>query len=135
MATLGREDQRTACRGIRGATTLASEDPGSAQEATAELLEGLLQANGCERQDVAAAIFTLTEDLAGANPAAAARSAGWDMVPMLVVREHAGPVDVPRCLRVLLLVNTPLDQASARHLYLRGTAVLRPDLSPAARSR
>jgi chorismate mutase len=116
---------------MRGATTV---DPssGAVAEATAELLGRMLVANGAALEDVAAAIFTLDDDLAGENPAAAARAAGWDLVPLLMVREHGGDARVPRCLRVLLLVNTTLSQSQIQHVYLRDASVLRPDLAPAA---
>jgi chorismate mutase len=115
----------TACRGVRGATTVEAGVP----EATAELLDEILAANGCRLEDVAAAIFTVPDELAGANPAAAAREHGWDSVPLLVVREHGGDTAVERCLRVLILWNTPKAQHDIRHVYLRGAEALRPDLA------
>jgi len=124
------QEAGTACRGVRGATTIDAV-AGAVAPATAELLERMLEANGCALEDVAAAIFTLEEDLAGENPAAAARAAGWDLVPLLMVREHGGDARVPRCLRVLLLVNTTLPQSQVHHVYLRGASALRPDLAPA----
>ena len=119
----------TACRGVRGATTV-DRAAGAVAPATAELLARMLRVNGIALEDVAAAIFTLDEDLAGENPAAAARAAGWDLVPLLMVREHGGDARVPRCLRVLLLVNTPRTQSQIHHVYLRDASVLRPDLAP-----
>jgi chorismate mutase len=119
----------TACRGVRGATTLDAA-PGAAASSCVELLEHMLESNGASVQDVAAAIFTLDDDLAGENPASAARAAGWELVPLLMVREHGADDRVARCLRVLLLVNTDLIQADIRHVYLRGAEVLRPDLTP-----
>jgi chorismate mutase len=118
-----------ACRGIRGATTVAGAGPDAVGDATAELLEAMREANGFDVDDVAAAIFTLTDELAGANPAAAARANGWSWVPLLMVREHGGDVRVPNCLRVLLLVNTTRRQSDVRHVYLRGAVELRPDLA------
>jgi chorismate mutase len=119
----------TACRGMRGATTVAALDSRSVAEATGELLEELRAANGFQPEDVAAAIFTLPEELAGTNPAAAARADGWDSIPLLMVREHGGDARVPMCLRVLLLVNTTRRQSEVRHVYLRGAVELRPDLA------
>jgi len=122
-------EERMACRGVRGATTIEGAR-GSMAACSVELLERMLEANGASVEDVAAAIFTLEDDLAGENPAAAARAAGWDLVPLLMVREHGADARVPRCLRVLLLVNTTRPQAAIRHVYLRDAAVLRPDLTP-----
>ena len=118
-----------ACRGVRGATTLTGTDGAAVRDATAELLEELRVANGFDLDDVAAAIFTMPDELSGANPAAAARAVGWGSVPLLMVREHGGDARVARCLRVLLLVNTTLRQSEVRHVYLREAASLRPDLA------
>ena len=124
------QEAGTACRGVRGATTVDTE-AGAVAPATAELLQRMLEANGLVQEDVAAAIFTLDDDLAGENPAAAARATGWDLVPLLMVREHGGDARVSRCLRVLLLVNTTLSPSQIQHVYLRDASVLRPDLAPA----
>lgn len=121
----------TACRGIRGATTADRPDRPAVAEATTELLTALVEANGCRTEDLAAAIFTVTPDLAGTNPAAAARDAGWGRVPLLVVQEHPG--DGPeRCIRVLVLWNTDARQERVLHRYLRGAESLRPDLVEAS---
>jgi chorismate mutase len=125
----GTPRETTACRGLRGATTVAELDAGSVAAATGELLEELRAANGFEPDDVAAAIFTLPDELAGTNPAAAAREGGWGTVPLLMVREHGGDARVSMCLRVLLLVNTTRRQSEIRHVYLRGAVELRPDLA------
>ncbi len=119
-----------ACRGIRGATTVDRDGPVGVTEATTELLDHLMEANRGRPGDVAAVIFTLTDELAGANPASAARAHGWDTVPFLMVREHAVDRTLARCLRVLLLLNTDLPQAEVQHVYLRGARMLRPDLAP-----
>jgi chorismate mutase len=122
-----------ATRGIRGAITVDGESADAVgavealESAVAELLDSLVAANEVRLEDVASAVFTVTDDLAGANPAAAARASGWDLVPLLTVREHPG-TEVSSCIRVLLLWNTTRSQAEVRHVYLRGAAVLRPDL-------
>ncbi|HUY24507.1 MAG TPA: chorismate mutase [Candidatus Saccharimonadales bacterium] len=121
----------SACRGVRGATTVDVKDNDeSLAEAVGELLLRILGDNGAVREDVAAVIFTVSEDLAGTNPAAAARAYGFESVPLLVVREHGGDQRVGRCVRVLVLLNTVLGQLDLRHAYLRGAEVLRPDLQP-----
>ncbi len=121
-------DDGMACRGLRGAITVNGEGSDAVRDATVELLEALVAMNGCRVEDIAAVIFTVPDDLVGSNPPAAARMHGWDRVPLLAVREHGGDASVPRCLRVLLLWNTPRVQADVRHAYLKGAAVLRPDL-------
>jgi chorismate mutase len=108
---------------------VAGAGPSDVDAATTELLSELQRANGFDVADVAAVTFTLPDELAGTNPAAAARAAGWASVPLLMVREHGGDAGVANCLRVLLLVNTTATQAEIRHVYLRGAAELRPDLA------
>lgn len=117
--------EQTACRGIRGAITV----DGDVAEATTRLLDALSEANGSRPEDMAAVVFTLTDDLPGANPAAAARAGGWHDVPLLVVREHGGGPSLPRCLRVLALWNTTRTQDQIQHVYLGGAQALRPDLT------
>jgi chorismate mutase len=41
------------------------------------------------------------------------------------------PGRLPRVVRVMLQINTHLRQDEVQHVYLRGAAALRPDLSSA----
>ena len=87
-------------RGIRGATTVSADDPELILEATRELLEAILQQNeSMEPEDVASALFTVTDDLASTFPAQGARQMGWGLVPMLCAREIPVPNSLPRCFR------------------------------------
>ena len=115
-------------RGIRGAITVDDAGITAVSSGTLELLEELTRLNGCATEDLAAAIFTLTSDLAGAAPGAVARKHGWEHVPVLQVLEHGGATAVPRCIRVLLLWNTDTPQSAVRHAYLREAASLRTDV-------
>ncbi|MBN1661142.1 MAG: chorismate mutase [Anaerolineae bacterium] len=117
------------CRGVRGATTVDADSAEEIMAATRELLEQMVAVNGIDLADVASVIFTATPDLAAAFPARAAREMGWDRVPLLDAIEIPVPGSLPRCVRVLIHWNTDLAQAEVRHVYLRGTAVLRPDLA------
>jgi chorismate mutase len=122
----------TACRGVRGATSVDdAADEETLDAAIGEMLEQILHGNQAATEDIAAVIFTVPDDLKGVNPAAAARSRGFESVPLLVVREHGGDDRVAHCLRVLVLLNSTLGQGEVRHVYLRGARVLRPDLLPA----
>jgi chorismate mutase len=118
-----------ACRGIRGATTVEKDDTDEILEATGELLGCMVVANGIEVEDIASALFTSTPDLTTAFPARAARDLGWQHVPLLDAQEIPVPGSLPRCVRVLLHWNTGKPQADIHHIYLRGAAALRPDLS------
>ena len=87
-------------RGIRGATTVSADEPELILEATREVLEAILDANeSMKPEDVASALFTVTEDLSATFPAQAARQMGWGLVPMMCARE----IPVPGALAGLLL--------------------------------
>jgi chorismate mutase len=116
-------------RGVRGAITVQSDQPEDIYKATRELLQALLVANPTLHSDnLASALFTVTEDLNSAYPARAARQLGWEQVPLMCAREIPVPEGLSRCIRVLLHWNTDLSQSSVRHVYLGEAAVLRPDL-------
>lgn len=115
-------------RGVRGATTAGANSGPAIAEATAELLQAVVAANGIDPTDLAAAIFTLTPDLDAAFAAATARGLGWTRVPLLDMVAPAVAGALPRCIRVLLLWNTPRPQVDVVHVYLRGAQALRPDL-------
>lgn len=115
-------------RGIRGATTVEENTEPAILQATAELLQQMADANGVESDEIAAIIFTCTSDLDAAFPAEAARRMKWMAVPLLSAAEVAVPGALARCIRVLMLWNTPRSQAEVVHTYLRGAEALRPDL-------
>ncbi|HSJ89819.1 MAG TPA: chorismate mutase [Anaerolineales bacterium] len=116
-------------RGIRGATTVTADEPDLILQATRELLEEILQENkGMQPEDVASAIFTVTDDLAATFPAQGARQMGWGLVPMLCAREIPVPNSLPRVIRVLVHWNTDVPQNEITHVYLRDAVKLRPDL-------
>jgi len=116
-------------RGIRGATTVPADDPELILQATRELLEGILGENESMRpEDVASALFTVTDDLASTFPAQAARQIGWELVPMLCAREIPVPNSLSRVIRVLVHWNTDVPQNKITHVYLHDAVKLRPDL-------
>ncbi|MHB1295485.1 MAG: chorismate mutase [Anaerolineae bacterium] len=122
-------------RGVRGATTVAADDADVIFAATRALLEEMTARNGIRPEDLAAAFFTLTEDLSAAFPARAARALGWEQVPLLDAREIPVPGSLSRCIRVLLLWNCDIDQAQIVHVYQGEAQALRPDLQAALSSR
>jgi chorismate mutase len=116
-------------RGIRGAITVARDEPSLILDATERLLREIVDANAFSPEDVASALFTVTPDLISEFPAAAARRMGWTLVPLLNFTEIGVPGRLERCIRVLIHVNTKTGQDEIRHVYLEGARVLRPDLS------
>ena len=117
-------------RGLRGATSVDADDPDQILSATRELLQELLRANEIlEFDEIVSAIFTTSPDLTSTYPAEAARGIGMTQVPLLCASEIAVPTTtVPRCIRVLLHINTVKKQSEVIHVYLREAKRLRPDV-------
>lgn len=119
-------------RGIRGAVQAEANEPEAILEATRQLLCAMLEANpGLSPEDLASAIFTVTQDLDAVHPARAAHQLGWDSVPLICAQEIPVPGSLPRCIRILLHWNTELPQSSIRPVYLGAANSLRPDLNRA----
>ncbi|MGI6119239.1 MAG: chorismate mutase [Desulfosporosinus sp.] len=116
-------------RGIRGATTVNSNDAAEISEATKELLQVILAENQLCKDDLVSAIFTVTPDLNAGYPATSAREIGWELVPLLCATEIPVPNGLSRCIRVLIHVNTTRSQTEIRHVFLRNAIVLRKDLA------
>lgn len=119
-------------RGIRGAITVDADEAAAMVAATKRLLGAMTQRNGVAVDDIASVLFSLTPDLHAVFPALGAREMGWVHVPMLHFTEIDVPGALPRCIRVLMHVNTNLGLEEIDHVYLDGAAALRPDLAKAA---
>ena len=120
------------CRGLRGATTVETNTAEEILGATGALLQALVAANDIRRDHVASIVFTTTIDLNAAFPAVAARELGWTDVALLNAHEMAVPGSLPRCVRILIHVNTERGPNELRHIYLRDAVKLRPDLADQA---
>lgn len=114
------------CRGIRGATTVERNEREEILAATTELLELLIQQNDLHVEDVASAIFTMTDDLDAEFPAVAARMLGWNEVALMCMREIPVPGSLSNCIRILLHVNTERSASEIKHVYIHGAVNLRP---------
>lgn len=121
-------------RGIRGAITVAANTERAILDATRQLLVEIARTNDVAPDEIAAVVFTTTRDLNAAFPAEAARQLGWQNVPLMSSTEIDVPGALARCIRVLVLWNTPRAQEEVVHVYLNGAEVLRPDLKAAPRA-
>ena len=119
-------------RGIRGATTVPANSRDEILVAARELLDEIVRANEIAHEHVASIIFTTTPDLTAEFPAVAARQAGWTDVALECLHEMNVPGSLPKCLRILMHVNTERSAADIKHIYLRGAVALRPDLAGAS---
>ena len=117
------------CRGIRGATTVEHNTREEILAATTEMLQILIQRNALQAEDIASAIFSVTDDLDAEFPALAARKLGWTEVALMCSREIPVPHSLGKCIRVLLHVNTTRSAAEIQHVYIHGAVTLRPIFS------
>jgi chorismate mutase len=123
----GSKGRHLMCRGVRGATTVTSNDKDEILEATRELLTMLVRVNEIDIEDVASIYLTTTADLDATYPAFAARQLGWFDLALLCGHEMAVPDGLPLCIRVLFHWNTTKKPLEIGHIYLRDAKSLRPD--------
>jgi chorismate mutase len=115
-------------RAVRGATTVDEDTPEAISEAVVTLLQAILDRNGLTEDDLISILFTATDDIVSMFPATAARTMGLGAVPLICARELAVVGSVPRCIRVMLHVETDRPRAEVHHVYLAGAKGLRDDL-------
>jgi chorismate mutase len=118
-----------AVRALRGAITVDVDDTTEIKRRTIDLLSTLFDRNGLNTDDVISVFFTATEDLRSVAPAAAAREFGLTEVPLLCATEMPTDGGLPRCVRMLVHVETDAERSALRHVFLRGATVLRPELA------
>ncbi len=117
-------------RGIRGATTVNENTREEIFGKTKELTAEVLRVNNIAPQDIGAAIFSATEDITAAFPAAGAREIeGFSEVPLFDARQMNVENGLKFCIRLLLLADTDKKQREIKHVYLHGAKKLRPDLA------
>jgi chorismate mutase len=116
-------------RGVRGAITVEENSAEEILQATIVLLTEITKINEVAEDSIASILFSTTPDLNAAFPAAAARQMGWVQVPMMCAQEIAVPGGLPKCIRVLMMINTEKKQEEIQHAYMRGARALRPDLA------
>lgn len=116
-------------RGVRGATTIEDNTKRAIISATEKLVREMITANNIKATDVAQILVSTTEDINACFPAAAVRLIeGWMYVPVMCMREIPVPDSLPLCIRVMMTVNTDIEQSEITHIYLERAISLRPDL-------
>jgi chorismate mutase len=115
---------------LRGATSVERNDAASIVDATSELMLEIMQRNDLRPDAVVSCIFTATSDLDAEFPAVAARSLGFDGVPLLCAQEIDVAGSMRRVIRVLIHYHAEEGHA-AKHVYLRDATALRADLDAA----
>ena len=117
-------------RGIRGAITAEKNDIESVKSAVIELISEIKKRNNYKEDDISFVIFTMTDDLDCIYPAKIAREEfkEWQNIPMMCNSELKIKNSLQKCIRVLIVLNTDLEQREVKHVYLKGANNLREDL-------
>jgi chorismate mutase len=118
----------SAVRALRGATTVDVDEKNHLFERVIALLEQVFERNALDHDDLISVIITATDDIHSAFPAEAARKFGLGDVPLLCARELEIEGGTPRCVRVLIHLNTDVPRDQLHHVYLEGARQLRDDL-------
>lgn len=117
-------------RGIRGAITVERNVEQDILQATTDMLQKLVIDNKIRPDQICSVFVTVTQDLDATFPAKAIRQMeGWELVPLMCSLEIPVPGSLPRCIRLMVLVNTDKDQSEIVHVYMNDAERLRPDLS------
>lgn len=117
-------------RGVRGATTINNNVHEEIVDETERLLREMVKKNNIKPKEVASVLISVTEDITAAFPAQALRRLdGWTHVPVMCMREIPVPNSLPKCIRIMMHVNTKIAQENIIHVYLEKAVCLRPDLT------
>ena len=117
-----------AVRALRGATTVDDDTVEQINERVQTLVTAMLDRNDVSKDDLISVVFTATDDIHAAFPAAAARAIGLGDVPLLCARELDIVGGTARCIRVLMHLTTERGRHELHHVYLEGARGLRDDL-------
>lgn len=117
-------------RGIRGATTVTRNEGEEILRETVLLLREMVERNDLIAEDICSVWITMTTDLDSAFPAKAIREIeGWELVPLMCANEIPVKGSLPKCIRLMVQVNTEKSQKEIHHVYLNEAQRLRPDLA------
>src|SRR5690242_11885803 len=115
---------------LRGAADVERNDAESIVASTTALMQAIMDRNELRPEQVVSCVFTATHDLDAEFPAVAARSLGFERVPLLCAQEIPVPGSMPRVIRVLIHYQAE-DGHTPEHVYLGETRALRADLHAA----
>ncbi|WP_274651641.1 chorismate mutase [Paenibacillus humicola] len=119
-------------RGVRGAITVDANEEQPILNATTDLLERVVAANGIVPDDICSVFVTVTRDLDATFPARAIRTMpGWELVPLMCALEVPVKGSLEKCIRLMVMINTEKTQQQIEHIYMGRAQALRPDLAKA----
>ena len=114
---------------IRGAITVEENTAVCILDSTKNLIKKMELENNLKKDQVISILFSATNDLNKVYPAKAARDLGYVNSGLMCFNEMAVEGSLDRCIRVMILYNSNINQEDINHIYLKGAKILRPDLS------
>lgn len=113
---------------VRGATTVDSDSEKQISSRVRELIKVMADKNSFGKGNTPiSCILSSTSDITACYPARAARESGIVDCPLFSCLEPPIKGSLPLCVRVMFHV-AGTEKAKAKHVYLHGAKVLRPDL-------
>lgn len=89
----------------------------------------MVRLNGIAPEQVSHVFISVTKDLNAGFPAKALRLIpGWTYVPVMCMAEIDVPGSLPKCIRIMMVVNTDKKQETIEHVFHHDAKQLRPDL-------
>src|SRR5699024_3164633 len=117
-------------RGFRGATTVQYNDTNEILTATEKLLRNSIEKNAIQPEDIYHIFFSVTADLDACFPAKAIRSIdGFTHVSVMCMQEIDVPYSLVKCIRMMIVTETDLEQEELEHIIINKAVSLRPDLT------
>lgn len=113
---------------IRGATTVEKNTSKDILDASKELILEMEEFNAINRKNVVSIIFSCTQDLDKVYPAKAARDLTYTEAGLMCFNEMSVVNSLEKCIRIMMFYKSDINQEEAKHVYLRGAKILRPDL-------
>lgn len=113
-------------KAIRGATTVEADNAEQIRESVKELLNEIKIKNSLRQNNVICIMFSNTDDIKSFYPAKAAREAGFYSCALFSALEPNIENSLKRCIRVMVLAEI---DSQPEHVYLKGAAALRKDLT------
>ena len=111
---------------IRGATTISCDGKTEIRDAVKELLAEVVSKNAIKREEILSIVFSSTSDIHSYYPAKAAREAGFEGCSLFSAVEPDIEGGLGLCIRVMIFVEKNIQP---KHVYLRGAATLRKDIT------
>lgn len=116
-------------RGIRGATTIEKNTEKDILACTKQLLEEMITQNKVEPTDVSHVFISVTEGVNAIFPAKALRAfEHWTYVPVMCMQEVPVQGSLQKCIRIMMVAHTTLEQHEIHHAFQNDAIQLRPDL-------